>query len=233
MRFAIGAISEGLNNVRLMFSFVGSLSAVASIFLGGCGPDSVSADTDDLAAQHAYFAEVVLGTETGSGPRVVRKWTGDLRIAVSGEPTEEDLQTLSEVITDLNELVAPVALRVTSETPTVDAHFVPEAEFSSVLPEYRPPSRGFHWVNWNEYGEIQHATILISTTGLSQAERSHIIREELTQSLGLLMDSRRYPDSIFYSGWTTTSEFSDLDRSVIRLLYSPEIQPGTVPAFAD
>ena len=53
----------------------------------------------------------------------------------------------------------------------------------------------------------------------------------MTQSLGVLMDSSRYPDSIFYSGWTTVTEYSDLDRAVIRLLYDPRIEPGTVPEF--
>lgn len=193
---------------------------------------SASTQVDEIELVRAYFSEVVLRTETGSGSRAVRKWTSDLAIEIRGDPTEADLRTMSEVIAELNKLVAPLELRMVSETPNVIVHFVPEAEFGAVLTEYRPPNRGFHWVSWNDHGEIYEATIVISITGLSQAERSHIIREELTQSLGLLMDSSRYPDSIFYSGWTTVTEYSDLDRAVIRLLYDPQVEPGTVPEFA-
>lgn len=189
-----------------------------------------SARVDQTELERAYFMEVVLGTETGLGPRAVRKWTGDLAIETRGAPSDADLRTMSEVIAELNDLVAPLELRMASEMPNVIVHFVPEAEFSAVLPDYRPPNRGFHWVNWSEFGEIYKSTILISTD-VSQDARSHIIREELTQSLGVLMDSSRYPDSIFYSGWTTVTEYSDLDRAVIRLLYDPRIEPGTVPAF--
>lgn len=134
---------------------------------------------------------------------------------------------------ELNDLIAPLQIRLATESPNVVVHFVPEARFVEILPEFRPPNRGFHWVRWNEFGEIYAATVLIPRTGVSQAERSHILREELTQSLGFLMDSNRHPDSIFYSGWTTVTEYSDLDRAVIRLLYDPQVEPGSLPDFAD
>ncbi|MBA3564869.1 MAG: DUF2927 domain-containing protein [Gammaproteobacteria bacterium] len=193
---------------------------------------STAAFAGGAADERAYFVETVLGTEIGAGPRAVRKWVADPVIEVRGQPSAADMRTLFAVIADLNELVAPLELRSASDEATVVIHFAPEADFAKLLPEYRPPDPGFHWVSWNEYGEIYEATILIATTGVSQAERSHIIREELTQSLGLLMDSSRYPDSIFYRGWTTVDAFSDLDRKVIRLLYSPDIEPGTVPTWA-
>ena len=68
--------------------------------------------------------------------------------------------------------------------------------------------------------------VLISTTGLTADERAHLIREELTQSLGLLADSARYEDSIFYQEWTTTNRYSPLDRAVIEMLYQPLLLPG-------
>jgi hypothetical protein len=38
--------------------------------------------------------------------------------------------------------------------------------------------------------------------------------KELTQSLGLLNDSWKYPKSIFYQGWTTTTSFSKMGKEV-------------------
>jgi hypothetical protein len=79
---------------------------------------------------------------------------------------------------------------------------------------------------WNQKLEIQRARILISTTGINQRERSHLIREELTQSLGLMNDADTYRDSTFYQGWTDTQEFTMLDRDLIRMLYDARVRAG-------
>lgn len=56
-----------------------------------------------------------------------------------------------------------------------------------------------------------------------------MIREELTQSLGLFQDSWRYPDSIFYQGWSDITAYSDLDRTTIGLLYDSRLDPWMTP----
>jgi hypothetical protein len=50
--------------------------------------------------------------------------------------------------------------------------------------------------------------------------QKHLIREELTQSLGLVNDSWKYENSIFYQGWTTTNSYSEIDIKLIDLLYN-------------
>ena len=59
----------------------------------------------------------------------------------------------------------------------------------------------------------------------TQAEiyRRHLLREELTQSLGLMNDSNQYPESIFYAPWTDVTVFADIDRMLISMLYRPDI----------
>ena len=57
-------------------------------------------------------------------------------------------------------------------------------------------------------------------------EQMHLLREELTQSLGLGKDSEKYPNSIFQSSWTQTTEYLPIDRELIRLLYHPEMKIG-------
>jgi len=54
----------------------------------------------------------------------------------------------------------------------------------------------------------------------------HLLREELTQSLGLGQDSERYLNSIFQINWTTTSSYSQIDKDIIRLLYHPNMKVG-------
>ena len=60
---------------------------------------------------------------------------------------------------------------------------------------------------------------MIKTENDAKAQRS-ILREELTQSLGLCNDSWKCPNSMFYQGWSNNTEFSDLDEEIIQMLYN-------------
>jgi hypothetical protein len=41
-----------------------------------------------------------------------------------------------------------------------------------------------------------------------------------------MKDSYRYKDSVFYQGWTSVTQYADIDRALIEMLYRPEIRPG-------
>ena len=89
-----------------------------------------------------------------------------------------------------------------------------------------PTNYGFFWALWHDDNYVIYdANILISSADITQQERSHLIREELTQSLGLMNDSDKYNDSIFYQNWTDVIEFSEIDKTVIKLLYLKTIKP--------
>jgi hypothetical protein len=182
------------------------------------------------AEQIDYFLEVALGNEFGGGSARIKKWQGPIRIKVNGSPTAEDSRTLQQVINEINELAnGAVQLAVDDNNPNVQIYFVPESQFKRYEPNYRPRNLGFFWARWNQ-NIIQNSNILITTTGVTQKERSHLIREELTQTLGLMKDSYRYRDSIFYQGWTDPTEYSEIDRAVVQMLYLPKIRPGMTRA---
>ena len=105
-------------------------------------------------------------------------------------------------------------------------HFVPEAQFQDIEPDYIPVNYGFFRVWWDHEGAIYRGRILVASEGVTQLERSHLNREEITQSLGLFRDSWNYPDSIFYQGWTATGEYGSMDGPTIQLLYQPQLLPG-------
>ncbi|HEY9645324.1 MAG TPA: DUF2927 domain-containing protein [Chroococcidiopsis sp.] len=173
-----------------------------------------------------YFLEIAMGSEFGETSPTVKKWAGPIRITVSGTPTAADLATLDRVIRELNTLInGAVTLEISDQDPNLEIAFLPEAEFAQQGTNYEPGNLGFFWTWWDK-DVIDRAKILISTTGVSQKERSHLLREELTQSLGLMNDSERYRDSIFYQGWTSTTDYTELDQAVIAILYRPEIRPG-------
>lgn len=170
------------------------------LVLAGCvsdvGTDPVGRFTEE---EIAYFLDIALGTEYGGGAAIIRKWTDDVRIAVHGAPTDADLATLEAVVWELDELVRPISITIDQANPNVDVHFAPESAFTGILPQYVPGNLGFFWVWWTSASVIVEATILIETERTSQAARSHLIREEVTQILGLMRDSYRYPESIFGS----------------------------------
>ncbi len=174
-----------------------------------------------------YFTEVALGAEFGDETPVIKKWTENIRIKVVGEPTAEDLQTINKIIDDLNELISGIKITIVTKNENLSITFSPESDFTSIDPNYVPTNYGFFWALWHDDNSIiYNASILISSAGITQQERSHLIREELTQSLGLMNDSNRYRDSIFYQEWTDVTKFSEIDRAVIKLLYLKNIKPG-------
>jgi hypothetical protein len=173
-----------------------------------------------------YFFETVLGSEFGASEPLIHKWTDDIRINVNGIPTAEDLNTLGQVISELNDLVDDISLVLVDGRPNIEIYFTTVESFASIEPNYVPGNMGFFWIYWDSNKALYSGRILIASEEISQQERSHIIREELTQSLGIMNDSYSYEDSIFYQGWTDTLSYAPIDRTVISLLYDPGLLPG-------
>lgn len=174
-----------------------------------------------------YFLEIALGSEYGMGAFTVKKWKTDLKLEIIGQPTPEDLQTVSRVIEELNQILAPqIRIGIAPAEGNVQVYFIPDAEFYKYEPQGIVYHGGFFWNWWNTAGELYQARVVIATDRISQRLRSHLVREELTQALGLMNDSRRHEDSIFYQDYSETTEFSELDCAVIQLLYSEDILPG-------
>jgi hypothetical protein len=157
-----------------------------------------------------------------------------LRIRVTGTRTAEDDATIRQVMQELNDLLngSGVQLVRDDRNPNVEIIYAPESQFRQLEPNYVPGNLGFFWVRWNS-SVINYARILITNTNrVTQRERSHLLREELTQVLGLMRDSNRYPNSIFYQGWTDVTEYAEIDRTLIRMLYHPQLRPGMTQSQA-
>lgn len=173
-----------------------------------------------------YFYEIALGAEYGESGNVIHKWADDIGIKLKGRPTDRDIETINEVISELNYIIYGIKLDIVVWDPDIEIYFDSVDRFSSIEPNYIQGNTGFFWTWWDDSGALYRARILIATGGINQKERSHLIREELTQSLGMMNDSYEYKDSIFYQDWTDTGSYSDMDRAVIRILYDPRIKLG-------
>jgi hypothetical protein len=195
------------------------------VLLLGC---SIQSNSNDYSQEELdYFIEIALGAEFGDKLPVIKKWIDDVRIKVNGEPTEADLQTINKIIGDLNELVAGINIKLVDKKWNMIITFSPESDFATIDQNYVPTNYGFFWTLWDDDNfVIYDASILVASADITQQERSHLIREELTQSLGLMNDSNKYKDSIFYQDWTNVTSFSNIDKTTIKLLYLKKIKPG-------
>ena len=52
-----------------------------------------------------YFFETTLGAEYGATLPVIHKWSDNIRIRINGTPTSEDLDTLNQIVNELNLLI--------------------------------------------------------------------------------------------------------------------------------
>ena len=162
-----------------------------------------------------YFFETALGAEYGASQPVIHKWSDNIRIKINGTPTSEDLDALNRIITELNSLINTITLDIVTRNSNIDIYFDTVDHFLSIEPNYVSGNMGFFWARWNDAGAFYKGKILIASEGISQRERSHLIREELTQILGIMNDSNRYEESIFYMGWTDTIEYLAIDRAIL------------------
>ncbi|SIS42338.1 DUF2927 domain-containing protein [Salimicrobium flavidum] len=174
----------------------------------------------------AYFEEIAFGSEWGSSDIPLRKWESDPRIKVHGNPTEEDMNSLNSVIDDVNSLQESIDLKLVENNANIDVYYVPLDEFDQYVTNPKGGNWGLFYYWTGDRYVIDRSKILIATDFPDQGERSHLVREELTQTLGLTRDSETYPESMFYQHWTTTQEFLDIDEKLIQMLYDDRIDPG-------
>jgi DUF2927 family protein len=175
-----------------------------------------------------YFFAITIGSEYAKTKvDYIVKWTKPtVTVRTDGTMTSGDRSCLATVITDFNALSQSTDLQVTTaRTSDIAMHFASLTKFKSLEPSYVKGNDGFFHVEWTNY-RLNTANILVRSTGITQTARCSIIREELTQAMGLMKDSYQYADSIFYQRYSTPTKYSALDKQIIALLYNDMLEPG-------
>jgi hypothetical protein len=200
-----------------------------SCFFSGCISDNNRSFSNNnisfSRSEIEYFKEIALVGEHGThGSKIVKWLNKTVMIKIHGYLDKNSSDCLNIVINDFNNLSETTQLKITdNDIADIDLYFIPDSEFSEIEPHHVPTDRGFFWI-WVNNCEINKGRILISNaTDLTPDEHCHLIREELTQSLGLAQDSEKYPTSIFYQEWTCTTYYNEMDKNLIRMLYSTNV----------
>jgi len=177
------------------------------------------------ATEIDYFAEIAFGAEFGGPEPVVRRWAVGPTIRVNGSPTQGDRTTLEQVVAELNALMTTTQISLVEGEAAVELHFAPSVEFPQILPSYVAGNVGFFWVWWDASQVFNRSVVLIATDVDAELRR-HLIREEVTQMLGLMQDSFKFPESIFYQAFSRVTVYASVDRAIIEMLYGVHVTPG-------
>jgi hypothetical protein len=179
-----------------------------------------------------YFNEIALGFEFGGASEVTRKWKTDMKILVGGRESEELTKELEDIVGEINAL-ATDGFSASIVTDTADANFIiflgAGQDYAKLYPSLTnlvQSNWGLFSVSFDVDNHIYGGNMYVDIDRANSLEERHLLREELTQSLGLAKDSKRYWDSIFQENWSNTTEYSDIDKDLIRLLYHPSMKTG-------
>ena len=169
-----------------------------------------------------YFNEITLGSEFGEGLSKPYKWTEDVKIYVCGQKPEYMMNELNDIVSDLNDIIKTINIKIVynrSEANSI-VYLGSKQGFYNLFPDvdknHVEQSLGYVVTYHNE---SQIMVDMIETYGQTTFQR-HILREEITQSLGFFNDSYEYPNSIFYDGISYDTEYADIDVELIDMLYN-------------
>lgn len=223
------------------------VSVLSILFVGAfflftsCSDKSSSSEpeepelTEEQQTAISYFKEIALGLEHGDAPTVTRKWAKEMKIFVGGNPSQALEQELDTIINDLNQLFqkGDFSINIIADSSNSNAYlfFGSGKEFANRVPEAAEnveQNYGLFYFWWNGNNELYRMAAYVDMHRTeSETARKHLLREELTQSLGLAKDSQRFSDSIFNSSYDVqVTTFSNIDEQVIQLLYHPDMETG-------
>ena len=176
--------------------------------------------------------------DDGAGPdKVLSKWIkGAVTFTVLSNPSSYSSQCVDAVIAEMNNLIDPVTFTRddASASPDITVRFITQAELNEVYSRLGSPApanlHGYMTYESNHQGneELLGGHIYISTDSpISEVNRCGVIRHEMTHTIGLPFNSTLHNYSIFGFGIEGKSDYIEIDREVIRLLYNSGVLCGS------
>lgn len=176
-----------------------------------------------------YFKDIALGFEYGSGSDVTRRWETDINLFLGGNISDDNLNEINRIKDEINELInTNVSFNIVNDSINSNHYLyigLPD-DYNSIFPDNTVNQIGSFWIYWDSNNSFYNGRAFVDSR-VSFMKQKHLIREELTQSLGLAKDSYTYPESIFYQDSSTTiTEYAEIDKELIKLLYHPDMSTG-------
>lgn len=171
-----------------------------------------------------YFKEICYGSEFGSENASVVRWEKNMKIFVSGQKPDYLINELNSIVSELNSIIDPIQITFVNNKSDANyvIYFCSASQYGNAEPAAAPyveDNYGLFIVNRTD--EIKSGSMYVDIYRCNTIDvQKHILREELTQSLGLMKDSYSHVNSIFYQGWTETTSYAPIDVELIEILYN-------------
>ena len=168
-----------------------------------------------------YFDEVAMGTEDGRRYDHVTRYTTDVKIYMEGHQPQYIVDELNSIVSELNGIINTVDVQVTNSKS--DANMVISIGSLDKIKNEYPVFKNTIYQNANAGFSIgmNYSNVFWNTNNIRSVQHAkHVLREELTQAMGLMNDSYKYPESVFYEGVSETTEYAPIDRELIDILYN-------------
>ena len=168
-----------------------------------------------------YYQEIAGKAEFGESNEELIRWTRDVKFYFDFQQSDSLKQISKPIIQDLNDLIEPINIYITKNKQEANS-FIYYGNFSDFKKKYKIQlnceAMGFSIVSFKD-NQIGNSYIFINSE-LPENQIGKVLREEMTQSLGFLNDSWKYPTSIFYQGRNNSNQFSPIDKEIIRRHYN-------------
>jgi len=185
-----------------------------------------------------YFKEIALNSEYDDSPKKILKWNKSMVLFIfKDKEYKNQMRVINKTITNINKIVSDgFKIELTNDILKSNSMlFLGRRENIEALnPEFFDGIDGefaglasveFEFENY----EIEKVEIFIDIGQPFNLQECAIL-EEITQSIGLMNDSERYNNSVFYENKThdsiLTNKYSKMDKDVIKLLYNPKMKSG-------
>ena len=178
-----------------------------------------------------YYCEVALDSEFGDSDGKVHRWTEPVSLYVCpSEDAEKYDDFLKEHIKFLNGIdeFPGIIFTDSPDAAALTLEFVTAEKMKTVTGSGKGEAYGFTRISWyNKDGRIFKGNIyIVREEDCSEADVKHTLTEETVQAMGLMNDSLKYPDSIFYQDYSEICEISEIDAVLLRMHYSEYVTAG-------
>lgn len=161
------------------------------------------------------FAAVAFGSEYRGGARLV-SWNRPITIRLMGSVSSEDEGIVREVIADLDALLLDTEIRLVEREERIQMAFTDRAGFVRNAPDRAHDNAGYFYIRWHPKSHFAQRGKILVRADLPLVLRRHVVREEITQSLGLMRDIDA-KDSVLAQSGARLTRYTPLDEAVIRL----------------
>lgn len=196
-----------------------------------------------------YFNEIALKSEYFDNPEKVTKWRKPMSLFIhkDGELNEQTT-TILNTINSINNISSDgFKIEITEDYKNANTflYLCKKEKIEELAPNFyellnnsiNDEYSGFSYVEFKWTNFVITKALIFVDSESSIDEQKHAIIEELTQSIGLLNDSDKYHDSIFYETdsiqSSRISQYSKMDIALINFLYNPKMKPGFNNRTAD